>query len=461
MRGGSSASLAMAILLLVPVRASPAEDAGTLAFLLRAFEAKQYREVLDAAPGVPRSLQRDGVWLAALALEKGPEVAVAFATKGGLPVDERRPREHLRALGGATYRCMGVRRYDAARVLFAAALEGLPSDPETQRKVRERYGLQMAALFSGLRRREDLQIPASDPRSPVIEVLALIFGLPGDTRRAFVTDFGVLPPAAWPRQATPVPAAAGLGLEDFLLPPEAQFDLFLAVADFAITGDSTSGWRVRIGHPFTPANLEFFVVPDGDPARILGLAASGGPPLLWGLGTRARVLADAGDIAAARMLVVWAHDTVGRSTDPSWNGFLERSTPEAVVTAEGVRAAAVALADTRGATGLAAAQLGQYVALSFGEGMTRPVLRTSPNGKPAPGYPLEARQAGVSGLVIVKCTITVEGRAEGCTIIKGLGPAVDQAVLRWLAGASWSPVTFRGQPVRVSYVFNFRLSLLP
>ncbi|HET9038407.1 MAG TPA: energy transducer TonB, partial [Myxococcaceae bacterium] len=455
------AALAMAILLLAPVRASAAEDARTLAFLLRAFEARQYREVLDTAPGIPRSLQRDGVWLAALALEKGPEAAVAFATKGGLPIDERRPREHRRALGGATYRCMGVRRYDAARVLFVASLEGLPSDPESQRNVRERYGLQMAALFSGLRRREDLQIPASDPRSPVIEVLALIFGLRGDTSRVFVTDFGVTPPVAWPRQAAPVPGGASLGLEDFLLPPETQFDLFLAVADFATTGDSASGWRVRIGHPFAPANLEFFVVPDGAATRILGLAVSGGRPLLWGLGTRARLLADAGDIAAARMLVVWAHDTVGRSTEPRWNGFLERSTPDAVVTAEGVRSAAAALAETRGATGPSDAAFGQYAALSFGEGMTRPILRSSPNGKPAPEYPLEARQAGVSGLVIIKCTITVEGRAEDCTIVKGLGSAVDQAVLRWLAGASWSPVTFRGKPVRVSYVFNFKLSLLP
>ena len=61
--------------------------------------------------------------------------------------------------------------------------------------------------------------------------------------------------------------------------------------------------------------------------------------------------------------------------------------------------------------------------------------------------------------MIVKCILTVEGRAEDCTVIKGLGPPVDQTVLRWLAGVSWFPVTFQGKPQRVSYVFNFHLSL--
>ena len=65
----------------------------------------------------------------------------------------------------------------------------------------------------------------------------------------------------------------------------------------------------------------------------------------------------------------------------------------------------------------------------------------------------------VSGLVIVRCTITEKGTAEDCTIVKPLFPSLDRAVLDWLAGSTWSPITLGGQPRRVSYVFNFNFRL--
>ena len=65
----------------------------------------------------------------------------------------------------------------------------------------------------------------------------------------------------------------------------------------------------------------------------------------------------------------------------------------------------------------------------------------------------------VSGLLIVRCILSVEGRAEDCRIVKPLVPALDREVLQWLAGSSWSPVTLDGKPQRVSYVFNFNFRL--
>jgi periplasmic protein TonB len=82
--------------------------------------------------------------------------------------------------------------------------------------------------------------------------------------------------------------------------------------------------------------------------------------------------------------------------------------------------------------------------------MTRPVLQSSPNGKPAPDYGPEA----LSGLVIAQCVLTVEGTAEECKIIKSLSPTSDRAILAWLGGCRWSPVTVEGKPIRVRYAFN-------
>jgi protein TonB len=102
--------------------------------------------------------------------------------------------------------------------------------------------------------------------------------------------------------------------------------------------------------------------------------------------------------------------------------------------------------------------VGGSTTLSFGEGMTRPVLQSSPNNKPAPDYTREAREARVSGLMIVKCVITTEGRVQNCQIIKPI-PHMEQAVLAWLQASKYSPVTFQGKPQQVSYVFNFNLRL--
>ena len=449
MPAGTLASVAFAILSLGPALASGSEDAGTSDSLIRTFEARHYREVLASAPSVPRSLERDGTWLAAMALEKGPDAATAFSGELGLSPEERR-----RALAGATFRCIGMRGYDAARALFTAAIaDAPPSDPPSLQKFREKYGLHLAALFSGLRRREDLPIPPSDPRAPVIGMMALSTGLPDDPGRVYAKDFGSAPPPAGRPAGETVPDVAHLGLRGLVFPPEVKLDVFLATAEFATTGDRGSGWRVLVTHPFVARKLEFFVVQEGGEARLLGTGGPG-PPLLSGLGAHAGALIRSGEEASARQLVVWARESVEASSESRWSSFLAASTPDALASVEGLRKAADALV----ATGLPRASRAPVflaAAPGWAEGMTRPVLRSSPNGGPAPDVP---KGAGVSGLVIVKCVLTREARAQDCVVVTKLGPSIDQVIVDWLYGSTWTPVMFQGQPVQVSYVFNFKIT---
>jgi outer membrane biosynthesis protein TonB len=92
--------------------------------------------------------------------------------------------------------------------------------------------------------------------------------------------------------------------------------------------------------------------------------------------------------------------------------------------------------------------------LPFGDGMTRPVLVE--RGKPVQ-YSREALEAKVDGTMIIRCTITVEGRVERCVVLKTL-PFLEQAVLENLYSSRYSPVTFQGKPVAVGYTFNVRLA---
>ncbi|MBI5542894.1 MAG: energy transducer TonB [Deltaproteobacteria bacterium] len=92
--------------------------------------------------------------------------------------------------------------------------------------------------------------------------------------------------------------------------------------------------------------------------------------------------------------------------------------------------------------------------LAFGEGMTRPELLSGED----PSYTREAIEARVQGTVIVKCTITLDGRLTSCRVVKAV-PHMQEAVLAALATRRYRPVTFQGQPVTVDYVFTIKLVL--
>lgn len=98
-------------------------------------------------------------------------------------------------------------------------------------------------------------------------------------------------------------------------------------------------------------------------------------------------------------------------------------------------------------------QLGGEV-MSFGEGMTRPERLSGRN----PEYSQAALQAQIEGVMIVQCTITVEGEVTNCHIIKPL-PHMERAVMEALRTWRMKPVMFQGRPVAVKYKIPIRLKI--
>ena len=93
-------------------------------------------------------------------------------------------------------------------------------------------------------------------------------------------------------------------------------------------------------------------------------------------------------------------------------------------------------------------------AIPFGQGMTRP---EQIGGSP-PQYTREAIAARVEGKVLVRCVITVEGSIRDCKIIKGV-PILDEISLAALRSSRFTPVTYRGKPESVQYLFTFNFKL--
>ncbi len=91
--------------------------------------------------------------------------------------------------------------------------------------------------------------------------------------------------------------------------------------------------------------------------------------------------------------------------------------------------------------------------LPFGPEMSRPVLLSGSD----PVFTREAIVSGVEGVMIAKCTITMQGTLQNCRIVKGL-PYMDKAMLDALATRKYAPVMYQGRPVAVEYVFNTRLA---
>ncbi|HLL04371.1 MAG TPA: TonB family protein [Myxococcaceae bacterium] len=104
-------------------------------------------------------------------------------------------------------------------------------------------------------------------------------------------------------------------------------------------------------------------------------------------------------------------------------------------------------------TGGALAAMSNKV-LVYSEGMSRP---EQVSGKDI-AYTREALDARVEGTMVVKCTITREGRVENCRAIKAL-PHMEKAVISALESRVYKPIQYQGQSVAVEYVFRIRLTL--
>jgi hypothetical protein len=92
--------------------------------------------------------------------------------------------------------------------------------------------------------------------------------------------------------------------------------------------------------------------------------------------------------------------------------------------------------------------------LPFGVGLTRPEKISGPVIQ----YTKEAIESGVQGLMILRCIMTREGLVRNCRTIKGL-PFMEAAVIEALSQSRYKPVTFKGTPIDVNYIFNIKLTL--
>ncbi|HSP18030.1 MAG TPA: energy transducer TonB, partial [Myxococcaceae bacterium] len=87
----------------------------------------------------------------------------------------------------------------------------------------------------------------------------------------------------------------------------------------------------------------------------------------------------------------------------------------------------------------------------FSGAMTPPVALTPINWD----FPKDAFIR--DGALSLKCVLDVDGRVDGCEVLRSL-PGVTDLAIEKLRHARFSPVTLEGKPVRVSYVFNIFLS---
>ncbi len=97
----------------------------------------------------------------------------------------------------------------------------------------------------------------------------------------------------------------------------------------------------------------------------------------------------------------------------------------------------------------AVAPAGGEEVLPFGEGMTKPVPTAESIREFPVEYSREAREAHVEGTLLLKCVVSIEGRARDCRVIKPI-PLMTEAVLAAVAKWQFAPATFQGKPVNVS-----------
>lgn len=90
-----------------------------------------------------------------------------------------------------------------------------------------------------------------------------------------------------------------------------------------------------------------------------------------------------------------------------------------------------------------------------GDDVTAPRLVS----KTAPDYTQEAKEAGIEGPVILKITVTAEGKADDIEVVKSLDPGLDLKAMDAITKWEFEPGTKDGKPVAVKATIevNFRL----
>ena len=79
---------------------------------------------------------------------------------------------------------------------------------------------------------------------------------------------------------------------------------------------------------------------------------------------------------------------------------------------------------------------------------------------PAPHYTNEARKAKLEGAVVIRAVVTVDGRADHVSGVKGLGSGLDEKAVEVVQTWRFKPAhTSDGHPVAVSVPMEIRFRL--
>ena len=294
-------------------------------------------------------------------------------------------------------------------------------------------------------------------RARALQRLFLIGGILLSLAAGFVAVWAFMPHTRVPEPPPPVVVAPPPAVKP-APPPEPPAPVERKMVRFHVSTDP-AGAHVFVGrHDLgaTPALFELPAGPDGMASAEMVLVLDGYP-------NQAITSGGSGDVAVNAKLqkkVVTRVPTPVPLTREEREKEREAPVPIPLTTPASAQAAPARPATPGAAAPAAATGLGTPAPAApvrdlvpFGEGMTRPVLVE--RGKPV-SYTSQALEARVEGTMIVRCTITVDGRVENCVVLKTL-PFLEKEVLESLYSSRYAPVTYQGKPVSVGYTFNVKL----
>ncbi|ABC80262.1 DUF3857 domain-containing protein [Anaeromyxobacter dehalogenans] len=320
--GAPAATIGEAVEEFEAIRADLHEQAFDGPYLRTLFDAGRDAGAEKLARDMPRGRERDGLLLAAVAMQRGAPAAEEESRGMG---DGRRD-----ALRDAARLMVGRRSYAAAAALASAAAQGAPNAAEIR---------QQADLFQGLKPWETLAPQGTEAARLVKRLFVAAIRSPAPARElpgmvardrlgpelVRIADQGLGGPIAGARRT----------LHEQGIPPDVLLDLVLSRVEMLEDGDPRAAVRVRVQFPFTPGDgrSAVFVVREGKEPKVL--ATDTAWPIL---GAEALRLAGAGDLAGARRWLDWARETLpGAESDPStpagvlarlWRPGAEAGAPE-------------------------------------------------------------------------------------------------------------------------------------
>lgn len=340
-RDANAADLDRAIAAYRKIREVDADDHDHDGELLEAlFRRGRHDEAIALARTLPASVTRNAVLVASLTVKRG--VAAAQAEAGAFTSD--RPA----SLEGAANLLIAKRDYTRAADLLAEAGRGGSA------QVRQRATL--------VRRVHRVTPPSGAPRTPA-ELALRIFHVVSSGKSTMRRDLRAMCSRHFLRslddddaESATDTALLGKAQRESGLSRDVMLDITMSLMETQVDGDAATGWRVRLHAVGFPSFAPVYVVREGAALKILSFAVGPAP-----LGDLARVRAEAGDLAGAKILLDWARDEMPPvdAADPYGTGpFMRLWSPGKPPDRERIRlAAAVLMAHSRPLSGEALAIL--------------------------------------------------------------------------------------------------------